>query len=140
MLGWGPKISGPQQGPAERGHVKKRQKSSKGVKNIFDTFRHFSRRAKCVKNRQKMSNIFSTLFDNFRAAPVFRPLLGGSERSSACPSKPGKSNFLGGISQDFAGISRRCPKSLRKSKFVFDYWPLDFLANCLLILFSGIFH
>ena len=27
-----------------------------------------------------MSKIFSTLFDNFRAAPVFRPLLGGSDR------------------------------------------------------------
>ena len=56
-----------------------RQKSSKSVKNIFDTFRQFSRRAKKVKNRQKVSKYFSTLFDNFRAAPVFRPLLGGSE-------------------------------------------------------------
>ena len=27
---------------------------------------------------------------------------------------PGKSNFLGGISRDLAGISRRSPKSLRK--------------------------
>ena len=35
--------------------------------------------SKNVKNRQKVSKIFSTLFDNFRAAPVFRPLLGGSE-------------------------------------------------------------
>ena len=64
-----------QKGPAERGHVKKRQKSSKSVKNIFHTFRHFSRRAKKVKNRQKVSKYFSTLFDNFHAAPVFRPLL-----------------------------------------------------------------
>ena len=39
---------------------------------------------------------------------------GWGPKSSACPSKPGKSNFLGGISRDFAGISRRCPKSLRK--------------------------
>ena len=45
-------ISGLQKGPVERGHVKKRQKSSKSVKNNFD---------------------------NFRAAPFFRPLLGGSE-------------------------------------------------------------
>ena len=74
-------LSGPQKGPAERGHVKKRQKSSKSVKNIFDTFRQFSRRAKNVKNRQKVSKYFSTLFDNFCAAPVFRPLLGGSESS-----------------------------------------------------------
>ena len=50
-------FSGPQKGP-ERGHVKKRQKSSKSGKNIFDTFRHFSRRAKIVKNRQKVSKIF----------------------------------------------------------------------------------
>ena len=63
----------------KRGRVKKRHKSSESVKNIFDTFRHFSRRAKNVKNRQKVSKIFSTLFDNFRAAPFFRPLLGGSD-------------------------------------------------------------
>ena len=73
-----PQISGLQKGPAERGHAKKRQKSSKSVKNIFDTFRQVSRRAKNFKNRQKVSKIFSTLFDNFRVAPVFRPPLGGS--------------------------------------------------------------
>ena len=72
-------FSGPQKGPAERGHVKKRQKSSKSVKNIFVTFRHFSRRTKNVKNRQKVSKVFSTLFDYFRAAPVFWPFLGGSD-------------------------------------------------------------
>ena len=72
-------ISGLQKGPAERGHVKKRQKSSQSVKNFFDTFRQSSRRAQNVKNRQKVSRICSTLFDNFRAAPVFRPLLGGSD-------------------------------------------------------------
>ena len=92
-------ISGLQKGPAERGHIKKRQKSSKSfstlfdnfcagqksskiVKKFFDTFRQFSRRAKNVKNRQKVSKIFSTLFDNFRAAPFFRPLLGGSDLNS----------------------------------------------------------
>ena len=74
------KVSGLQKGPAERGHVKKRQKSSKSVKKFFDTFRHFSRRAKSVKNRQKVSKHFSTLFDKFRAAPFFRPFLGGSEK------------------------------------------------------------
>ena len=72
-------FSGLQQGPAERGHVKKRQKSSKSVKKFFDTFRQFSRRTKNVENRQKASKSFSTLFDNFRAAPFFRPLLGGSD-------------------------------------------------------------
>ena len=39
-----------------------RQRSSKSVKNVFDTFRQLSRRAKNVKTRQKVSNIFSTLF------------------------------------------------------------------------------
>ena len=77
------KISGLQKGPAERGHVKKRQKSSKTVKKFFDTFRPFSRRAKNVKNRQKVSKSFSTLFDNFRAAPFFRPLLQSAETPSA---------------------------------------------------------
>ena len=51
--------------------------------------------------------------------------MGGGQKSSVCPSKPGKSNFFGGISRDFAGISRRCPKSLRKKKFVFNYRPLQ---------------
>ena len=78
-------ISGLQKGPAERGHVKKHQKSSKSVKKFFDTFRQFSRRAKNVKNRQKVSKSFSTLFDNFRAAPFFRPLLQSADLKN--PSK-----------------------------------------------------
>ena len=41
-------------------------------------------------------------------------LKGWGPKSSVCPSKPGKLNFFGGISRDFAGISRRRPKSLRK--------------------------
>ena len=62
-----------------------RQKTSKIVKKCQKVFRHFStifaqgkKRQKIVKKRQKS---FSTLFDNFRAAPFFRPLLGGSEFS-----------------------------------------------------------
>ena len=69
-------VSGLQKGPAERGHVKKRQKSSKRVKKIFVTFRQFSRRAKKVKNRQKVLKSFSTLFDKFRAAPFSGPFWG----------------------------------------------------------------
>ena len=42
---------------------------------------------------------------------------GGGSKSSVYPSKPGKPNFFGGISQDFAGIFRRCPKTLRKIVF-----------------------
>ena len=56
-------LSGLQEGPAERGHVKKRQKSSKSVKKIFDTFRQFSRRA---KNRQKSSRSVKIFLDTFR--------------------------------------------------------------------------
>ena len=92
-------ISGPPKGPAERGpQVKKRQKSSKSVKNIFDTFRHFSRRAKNVNIRQKVSKIISTLFDDFRAAPVFRPLLGGSDyiRLPPAPHISGQKAFFRG--------------------------------------------
>ena len=80
------KFSGLQKGPAERGHDKNRQNSSKSVKKFFDTFRHFStisRRAKNVKNRQKVSKSFSTLFDNFRAEPFFRPLLQSADKSGA---------------------------------------------------------
>ena len=72
-------VSGLQKGPAERGHVKK---TSKIVRNCQKVFRHFStifaqgkKTSKIVKKRQK---VFSTLFDNFRAAPFFRPLLGGA--------------------------------------------------------------
>ena len=68
-------FSGLQKGPAGRGHVKKRQKSSKSVKNIF---RHFStifaqgkkrqkssksaKNVKIVKKRQKVFRHFSTIF------------------------------------------------------------------------------
>ena len=39
---------------------------------------------------------------------------GWGPKSSVCPSKPRESNFFGGISRDFAGTSRKRPKSLRK--------------------------
>ena len=32
--------------------------------------------------------------------------------------------LFGGISRDFAGISRKYPKSLRQKKFVLNLWPL----------------
>ena len=74
-------------GAGGKGPRQKRQKSSKSVKKCFETFRQFSRRAKSVKNRQKVSKIFSTLFDNFHAAPVFRPLLGGSDSTGVLCAK-----------------------------------------------------
>ena len=41
---------------------------------------------------------------------------GWGPKSSIRSSKPGKSNFLGGLSRDFAGISRRCPKKKEKKR------------------------
>ena len=94
-------ISGLQKGPAERGHVKKRQKSSKSVKKFFDTFRQLSRRSKNVKNRHKVSKSFSTLFDNFRAAPFFRPFLQSADSIiSLSASECQKRDFdLGGFQE-----------------------------------------
>ena len=58
--------------------------TSKSVKSRQEYFRHFSTFFAQGKKRQKSSksvqNVFSTLFDHFRAAPVFRPLWGGSDR------------------------------------------------------------
>ena len=51
---------------------------------------------------------------------------GWGPKSSVCPSKPGKPNFFGGISRDFAGISRRCPKSLRKKHLCFNFCSLSY--------------
>ena len=67
--------------------------------------------------------------------PVFH-VKGWGPKSSACPSKPGKPNFFGGISRDFfAGISRRCPKSLRKQKYVFNFsFPIFGLKNAFPLL------
>ena len=65
---------------------------------------------------------------------VFR-VNGWGPKSSIRPSKPGKSNFLGRISRDFAGISRNRPKSLRKNicvQFPFPIWRT--------IVFSGRVH
>ena len=50
---------------------------------------------------------------------------GWGPKSSICPSKPGKSNCFGGISRDFAGISRKCPKSLRKKVCVQLLAPIE---------------
>ena len=39
---------------------------------------------------------------------------GWGPKSLVCPPKPREAKLFGGISRDFAGISRGCPKSLRK--------------------------
>ena len=60
--------------------------------------------------------------------------------------EPGKPNFFGGISRDFAGISRRCPKSLRKKSLCSIFVPYiccknkgkgEFSAFCLFIFCLG---
>ena len=42
---------------------------------------------------------------------------GGDQKVRYVPGNQGNQTFFGGISRDFAGISRRCLKSLRKSLF-----------------------
>ena len=79
-----PKISGLQKGPAERGHVKKRQISSKSVKKFFDTFRQFSRRAKNVKKGQKVFRHFSTIFARHLFSGPFCNPLKKVKRLSCC--------------------------------------------------------
>ena len=49
---------------------------------------------------------------------------GWGPKSSIRPSKPGKSNFLGGISRDFAGMSRAAPEKFEKKKFGFNFRSL----------------
>ena len=48
---------------------------------------------------------------------------GWGPKSSACPSKLRENKLFGGISRDFAGISR-CQKFQKEKTFVFDFWPL----------------
>ena len=62
------------------------------------------------KKRNPNLNFLVQIFSG--GAGVFH-VKGWGPKSSVCPSKPGKPNLFGGISRDFAGISRRCPKSLR---------------------------
>ena len=58
-------------------NIKNRQKVSKIFSTLFDIFHAGQKKSKIVKKCQKY---FLTCFDNFRAAPVFRPLLGASEK------------------------------------------------------------
>ena len=82
-----------------------RQKTSKSVKNIFDTFRHFSQSAKKSKIVKECQNIILlTLFDAFRAAPVFRPLLGGSGK--ICHNRYWSKNRRGGSGEGLGGRTK----------------------------------
>ena len=82
-----PFLSRLQKGPAERGHVKKRQKSSKSVKcfsTLFDSFRAGQKTSKIVKKCQIVFRHFSTNFARhhfsgpFWGAPIFCSLKTGS--------------------------------------------------------------
>ena len=73
-------ISGQQKGAAERGHVKKRQKSTKSVKNIFDTFRHFSHRAKTSRIVKKCQKDFRHLLTIFARHQFSGPFWGALPR------------------------------------------------------------
>ena len=50
---------------------------------------------------------------------------GWGPKSSACPSKPGKPNFFGGISRDFAGMA--VPEKFERKKFGFNF---RYLVKC----------
>ena len=66
-----------------KGATKKASKIVKTYQDKYSThfstfFRNFAPPQKS-QNRPKVSKTFSTLVDHFHAAPIFRPLLGGSD-------------------------------------------------------------
>ena len=60
-----------------------------------------------VRKRNQNPNFLVRIFSS--GVQVFH-VKGWGPKSSVCPSKTGKSNVLGGISRDFAGISRGARK------------------------------
>ena len=87
---------------------------------VTETSAHFFQGGKRNPNPNFLVRIF------FSGVGVFH-VKGWGPKSSIRPSKPGKSNFLGGISRDFAGISRGAPEKFEKKKFGFNFRPLFFL-------------
>ena len=84
-------VSGLQKGPAERGRVKKRQKSSKSVKKFFDNFRAGQKTSKIVKKCQKVFRHFSTIFARHT---FFRPLLQSADFARVGPCRYRRSCLL----------------------------------------------
>ena len=86
-------LSGLQKGPAERGHVKNRQKVSKSFSTLFDIFRAGQKTSKIVKKNK----MFFDTFRQFSRGTFFRPLLGGSDGpSNKCqPCRRVGSNAVG---------------------------------------------
>ena len=83
--------------------------------------RKIHRRASLRHKRNPNPNLLVRIFSGGVGVSHVK---GWGRKGSVCPSKPRKPNFFGGICQDFAGISWRCPKSLRKKKFVFNFRSL----------------
>ena len=54
---------------------------------------------------------------------------GWGPKSSECPSKPREDTLFAGISRDFGGISRVCPKSLKQKRSQCSTWPLQHLQS-----------
>ena len=48
---------------------------------------------------------------------------GWGSKNSVCPSKPAENKLFGGVSQNFAGISRGCPNSLSAQNLCSSFGP-----------------
>ena len=87
-------ISGLQEGPAERGHVKKTQKVSKSFSTLFDNLCAGQKTSKIVKKCQKVFRHFSTFFARHHFCGPFGGALGthtGTRDSHADSGRSGKS-------------------------------------------------
>ena len=104
-------------GPAERGHVKKRQKVSKSFSTLFDNFRAGQKTSKIAKKRQK-------IFRHFSRGTIFPAPFGGALRIKM-PQSIGTSLGLLGVSKAWKtpikvrkGVpgarGRKCSKKSRK--------------------------
>ena len=108
-------LSGLQKGPAERGHIKKPQKSSKSVKfsTLFDNFRAGQKTSKIVKKCQKVFRHFSTIFArHLFSGPFCNPLICPGDFTGFVPGtnpvkiwdKPGFSPYFTQWKPDFTGF------------------------------------
>ena len=100
----GPFISAPQKGTAERGHVQETLISSRSVKNVFDTFRQFSRMAKNQKSSKRVKHIFDILSTVF-AQDRFSGLFLGALSSANCKTVSYSRKFPVRILREFAAIT-----------------------------------
>ena len=111
-------VSGPVKGASGN---RPRQKMSKSVKKYFQ---HFSTFFHAGQKRQKMSTIFFDTFRQFFAAPIFWPLLGGSEDNPLQTSVSPKTWKIRAFNQEwkltrssFKGFKKVCKRLSPLSKF-----------------------